>query len=69
MFTSLLKDMVKGTDAQPNKEIRARSARVWRAGVSVPVEGKGITLQMWMCSLTWKLPKPHAIGVLGGFLK
>ena len=34
MFTSLLKDMT-GTDAQPSEEIRARSGRVWSAGVSV----------------------------------
>lgn len=38
-FTSLLKDMIKGTDEQPDKDIhRVRSGRVPHAGVSVSIE-------------------------------
>ena len=39
MLTSLLKDMLKDTDEEPNEEIhRVRSWRVLSAGASVPVE-------------------------------
>lgn len=38
MFTSLFKDMTKGTDEQPDKEIhRMRSGWVPSAGASVPM--------------------------------
>ena len=45
MFTSLLKDLIKDTDEEPDEGIhRMRSGRVQSAGASVPVELGSITL-------------------------
>ena len=30
---------------------------------SVPMDLGCVTLPLWMCSLTWKLPKSHMIGI------
>ena len=64
-FTSLLKDIVKDTDEQPDEEMhRARSGRVLSAGASVPLELGCVTLPVWLCSPTWKLSEPHTSGIL-----
>ena len=44
MFTSLLKDMIKDTDEQPDGEKqRVRSGKVLSTGASVPIELRCIT--------------------------
>lgn len=44
-FTSLLKDMIKDTDRQPDKEIhRVKSGRALNARDSIPVELGSVTL-------------------------
>ena len=49
-FISLLKDMIEDTVEQADNEIpRARSRRVLRAGVSIPVELGDVTLLVCGC--------------------
>ena len=44
-FTSLLKDMIKDTDEEPNEDIpTAKSGSAPRARASVPVKFGGVTL-------------------------
>ena len=44
MFTSLLEDVIKGTDEQPAGQIyRERSGRILSTGASVPVELRCVT--------------------------
>ena len=57
--------MLKDTDEQPDEEIhRMRSGRILITGAFVLMEVGCITLPMWMRSPTWKLPKPHTLGIL-----
>ena len=52
-FTSLLKGVIKDTDAQPDEEMRrVRSGGVLSAGASVPVELGCVTFLVWTCSPT-----------------
>ena len=65
MFTSVLKDMIKDTDEQPDEEMcRPRSGRVLSTGTSVRMELACLTLPVSGCvQPTWKAPKPHTIGI------
>ena len=69
-FTSLLKDMIKDTDEQPDEEIhRVRSGRVPSAGASVPVELGCITLLVCGCvHPPGSFRKSMLLGFYGGFL-
>lgn len=60
MFTSLLKGMIKNVDEQPDENIhKMKSGRVLSTGASVSHSWYG-----WMCSPTWMLSEPSAIGIL-----
>ena len=49
-FTSLLKDLTKDPDEQPNEEKRrAKSESGLRAAASAPVEMGSVTLPGWVC--------------------
>ena len=64
-FTSLLKDMIKDTDEQPDEELhKAKSGRVLSAGTSVSSRvGVCHPFGTWMCSPTWKFSQPHIIAI------
>ena len=50
MFSSLLEDMIKDRDEQPDEEVHGeRSRRIPSAGASVPMELGHVTLLVWMC--------------------
>ena len=64
MFTSLLKDMMKDTDEQPDEEIhRVRSGRVPKTGISVSLGLGCVSFLVWICLPTWKIYIPHTIGI------
>lgn len=64
-FTSLLKDMIKDPDEQPDEELhKARSGRVLSAGASVSSRvGVCHPFCTWMCSPNWKFSQPHVIAI------
>lgn len=69
IFHTLIRDIIKDTDEPPDEEIhKVRSRWVPSAGASVSVELGCITLPVHGCSPTWKLPKPHPIGILWSLL-
>lgn len=64
-FTSLLKDMIKDTDEEPNEDIpTAKSGSAPRARASVPVKLEYVTFSMCMCLPTWKLSEPCTMRIL-----
>ena len=63
-FNSLLKDMIKNTDEQPDKEIqRTRSGRVLSTKASAPVEGASPS-QCMDVHRTGSFPNPILLGFL-----
>ena len=61
-FTSLLKDMIKDPDEQPDEENRVKSESGLRAAASVPMELGCVTLQVDVCSPTWQFSQCHTRG-------
>ena len=58
-------DSIKDAEEQPVEEIHTmRSKRLLSAGASVLLELGYITLPGYMCSPTWKLPKPCTIALV-----
>lgn len=65
MFTSLLKDMVKDTDEQPDEEMnKVRSGRVLWTGAFVPIEFGCVIFLEGLFLPTWKLSEPGTLGIL-----
>lgn len=68
MFPSLLKDMKKYADKQPDEDIHnvrsGKSERVLSIGAPVPVKLGYVTLLDQMCLPTWKLSEPCTIWIL-----
>ena len=59
---SLLKDIIKDTDKEPDEEIyRVRSGRVQAGSVSMQLVHRHPP-STWMGSLTWRLSEPRALG-------
>ena len=55
--------IIKDADGQPNREVcRPRSRRALNAEASVSRRVYH-TLGTWMCLPTWKLSKPHSLGI------
>ena len=70
MFTSVLKDMIKDTDEQPDEKTdRARSGRVLSTGASVSMELACLTLPICRCvDPPGSSLNPMLLGFYGGFL-
>lgn len=65
MFTSLLKDIIKGTGIQPDEEIhRVEFGRVTQCrGFCSYGVGANHPSSSWTCSPTWKFSKPCIIEI------
>lgn len=71
MFATLLKDMIKDADEQPDERHIKRSGRVLSIGASVPIElgcstilASGCVQQVFHGVRHTKLSEPYPVGIL-----